>query len=69
MKNTFVIQKAWAQVIKLEQERMHAYPLGIMGRGKKEMFVKGMDCKIQGCMNVCVCLCEGMDVGLGWRRL
>lgn len=33
------------------------------------MFVKGMDCKIWGCMYVCVCLCEGMDAGLEQRQL
>lgn len=35
VKNTFVIQKVLARLIKLEEERMHAYPLGIIGRGKK----------------------------------
>lgn len=43
VKNTFVVQKALARIIKLEEERMYAYPLGRTGRGKKEMFVKGMD--------------------------
>lgn len=66
MKTTFVLQKSLAQIIKLEEERMHVYPLGRAERAKKR--------KCLWKESIWACLCEGMEgtgegLGEGWEWL
>lgn len=63
-------KKALARLIKLEEERIYVYPLGRIGRGKREVCTKGMVWKIQAggkCVFMCVfvCLCFYVKA---WRR-